>query len=83
MPSKNFAEKLKQLMNEKDLNSYQLSQRTSIDEKIIQGLLNGDTSCDVDNLLKLANYFETSTDYLLNRVNARYESFAVRTMPWH
>lgn len=83
MINKNFAQKLKQLMDEKKLDSSRLSQQANIDEQIIQNLLNGDSSCDVDNLLKLANYFETSTDYLLDRVNTRYESFAVRTMPWH
>lgn len=61
----NLSENLKDLMAEAEIKVSALAQITGIDSSTILTLLRGDGLPYVDTLVKLADYFKCSTDYLL------------------
>lgn len=61
----NLSEALKDLMAEAEIKAPALAQVTGIDSSTILTLLRGDGLPYVDTLVKLADYFKCSTDYLL------------------
>ena len=64
----NIAERLEQLMTEKNINRRQLSIAANIPYTTLDGIHK--RSCDnvkLSTLIKLADYFETSLDYLVGR----------------
>ncbi len=61
----NLSENLKDLMEEAEIKAPALAQATGIDSSTILTLLRGDGLPYVDTLVKLADYFKCSTDYLL------------------
>ena len=62
-----FAERLKDLMVERNLNSVELSIKTNIPRTSISNWLLCKRSVNVDALCKFAEFFDVSTDYLLGR----------------
>lgn len=62
-----FAERLADLMQDKNLNSVQLSKLVSIPRTSISNWLNKKRLVQVDALIKFAQFFEVTTDYLLGR----------------
>ena len=61
----NLSENLKDLMEEAEIKAPALAQATGIDSSTILTLLRGDGLPYVDTLVKLADYFRCSIDYLL------------------
>ncbi len=62
-----FSEMLDSLMFEHELNITKLSESTGIDETTIGRYLHARYTPTIANLLKIANYFNCSADYLLGR----------------
>lgn len=72
-----FGNRLKKLRVDKDLNQEQLGELIGVTKATISNWENGKGYADGDTLIKLANYFEVTTDYLLgfntddiNNINA-------------
>ena len=64
-----FADRLKDLMSEKNLNNQNLSDEIGIPRTSISNWLNGRRTVQIDALVKIALYFGVSTDYLLGLEN--------------
>lgn len=62
-----FAERLMDLMEEKSLNSVQLSKLVNIPRTSISNWLNKKRLVQVDALIKFAQFFNVTTDFLLGR----------------
>ncbi len=62
-----FSEMLDSFMFEQELNITKLSQKTGIDATTIGRYLHARYTPTVENLVKIANHFNCSTDYLLGR----------------
>ena len=62
-----FAERLNELLEEKDITAYRLAKDTGISNGIISAWRHSEKLPAADNLKKLADYFAVSTDYLLGR----------------
>lgn len=60
--------RIKELRTARHLNQSQLAQIIGIAQPTLSGWETGRTQIDYDNLIKLANFFETSIDYLLGQV---------------
>ncbi len=58
---------LKNCRQEKNLNQTQLAQKTSLQPSAISHFESGSRKPSFDNLIKLANALEVTTDYLLDR----------------
>ena len=61
----NFAEQLNALRTENDLSRSQLAERLNVSVRLISYWENGKRECDFDMLIKIANLFSVSLDYLL------------------
>ena len=61
----NLSENIKDLMSEAEITSSELAKKTNIDQSTILTLLRDDGFPSVDTLVKLADFFRCSTDYLL------------------
>lgn len=64
-----FGERLKELRELKGITRKQLSQDMFVSERLICYWENGKRECNFDTLIKLANYFNESIDYLLGRID--------------
>ncbi len=60
-----FSENLKDLLSEAELNASSLARRTEIDASTLAALLRGESLPSMETLIKLADHFLCSTDYLL------------------
>lgn len=61
----NFSDRIKQLREEKDMTSSELAALFKKSESAIRAWETNRTKPDADTLIKLAEYFECTTDYLL------------------
>jgi plasmid maintenance system antidote protein VapI len=62
-----FAERLKILMGEKSVTNYRLSKDLAVPESLVGYWLKNERQPAKDNLVKLADYFGVSIDYLVGR----------------
>lgn len=62
-----FISRLRGLIEEKDITQKELANAIDVTEVTISRYLSGDRSPRIDIVNRLANYFNVSTDYLLNR----------------
>lgn len=60
---------LKFLRKEKHLTQLQLQMNTGIDQALISKFENGERIPPTDTLVLLADFFDTSTDYILGRTD--------------
>lgn len=60
-----FAEKLKMLRAEKSLSQVQLAEEFGVDKSTIAKYETGERSPDLETLVRLARFFNVSTDFLL------------------
>lgn len=68
MGSNNFKMKnLKKLREEKNMTQTRLSIEVEVSQEIISHYEIGESKPNIDNLIKIADFFNCSTDYLLNR----------------
>lgn len=66
-----FGQKLQQLRNDKELTQMQLSKILGIKRALLSNYERGATLPSVRNLIKIADYFNVSTDFLLGRLMAQ------------
>lgn len=64
-----FKERIRELRIEKGVSRRELALALFVSERLISYWENGERECDFDMLMKIANYFEVSVDYLLGRTN--------------
>lgn len=64
-----FAERLKELREEKKFSRIQLAKMLDVSVRLISYWENNQRECDFDMLIKIANIFRVSIDYLLGRVD--------------
>ena len=62
-----FAERLNELRVEKNYTRTQLAERLNVSVRLISYWENGKRECDFDMLIKIAELFSISIDYLLGR----------------
>jgi len=68
----NFGQKLKELRSEKNISSEQLAEALALSKSIIWSYeLNKKDPSNI-HLIKIADYFEVTVDYLLERVNKKH-----------
>lgn len=63
----NFFEQLSTLREENNLSRAQLAERLNVSVRLISYWENGQRECDFDMLIKIADLFSVSVDYLLGR----------------
>jgi len=66
--------RLRKLRNEKKLTQSELGKIINVSKVSVSGYESGDRTPDTDNLRRLADYFEVTSDYLLGREDKRIES---------
>ena len=64
-----FAEQLLELRVENNLSRAQLAEKLSVSVRLISYWENGQRECDFDMLIKIADLFSVSLDYLLGRTD--------------
>ena len=64
-----FSEQLYALRIESGLTRNQLAEKLNVSVRLISYWENGQRECDFDMLIKIADLFSVSIDYLLGRVN--------------
>ncbi len=64
-----FCEQLKTLRVENNLSRAQLAEKLNVSVRLVSYWENGERECDFDMLIKIANLFTVSIDYLLGRVD--------------
>ena len=62
-----FAEQLNSLRIESGLSRSQLAEKLNVSTRLVSYWENGQRECDFDMLIKIADIFSTSVDYLLGR----------------
>lgn len=62
-----FAEQLKSLRLETGLTRIQLAEKLSVSVRLVSYWENGQRECDFDMLIKIAELFSCTLDYLLGR----------------
>ncbi|MBE5755032.1 MAG: helix-turn-helix transcriptional regulator [Clostridiales bacterium] len=63
----NFAEQLSSIRIENNLSRAQLADKLNVSVRLISYWENGKRECDFDMLIKIADLFSVSVDYLLGR----------------
>jgi len=77
--SEKFVERLKELMQEKELNAKQLAEKTGIHSTFISKWLNFIKNVSIKQLIILSDFFSCSIDYLVVR-NENYLLFIPQTL---
>ena len=62
-----FFERINELRIENNLSRAELAQKLNVSVRLISYWENGQRECDFDMLIKIADFFEVSLDYLLGR----------------
>ena len=71
----NFSNKLRTLIEERNLTQKQVAKDLNIAPSTMGGYVQGISEPDFDTLRKLAKYFNVTTDYLLNMRSGKCNSF--------
>ena len=66
--------RIKELRNEKGITQADLAKILKISDRAVGYYENGDREPDYTTLLKIAEYFDVSIDYLLGRIDVRKET---------
>jgi len=64
-----FTDKFVSLLQERNISTYKLTKDSGIPNGMVNRWKNGVVMPSVENLIKLADYFGVSTDYLLGRTD--------------
>lgn len=72
-----FQKQLKKLLESKDMSASDLSRKVGISVKTIHNWLTGQAPRDINQVKKVANYFETSVDMLCFGVEAKESPEAI------
>lgn len=76
----NFAERLSDLMHEKNLRSEGLAKAASVSGSAVRSWLRGDSVPTLENAVRIADFFACSLDYLAGRTDY-YEEVVPRERP--
>lgn len=71
----NFSYKLRSLIEERNLTQKQVAIDLNIAPSTMGGYVQGSSEPDFETLKRLANYFDVSTDYLLNIYTEKSNNF--------
>lgn len=74
----NFGERLKELMDERGVNSPKLAEELNTDRSNITRYLRGERAPLYDNFLKILNYFNCSADFILGLTDYTAENAVFR-----
>lgn len=74
MADKNLASRIINLRESKNMKQSDLAQRLSLDKSSMSKIENGTRKVSSDEILKIANIFEVSTDYLLGNNEKNHKS---------
>lgn len=72
-----FASRLRYLRQSKELNQTQLGEKLGVKKQSVSNWENGNIVPSIDMLIKIADYFHVSTDYLLGRDNPASDGLAL------
>lgn len=64
-----FSNILVELAQSRGVTMYELSQKTNIPQSLLSNYKNGKKKPALENIIKLADFFDVSTDYLLGRTD--------------
>ncbi len=64
--------RIRSLREDRDLRQIDVSKATGIDQKTLSNYETGKTNPDSYALIKLADFFEVTIDYIVGRVNTNY-----------
>ena len=64
-----FFERLNELRLENNLSRVELAEKLNVSVRLISYWENGQRECDFNMLIKIANLFSVSVDYLLGRID--------------
>ena len=64
-----FFQRLKDLREDKEMTQEQISKLLGIQQTVYSRYERGFQTLPIEHLLKLADFYETSTDYILGRTN--------------
>lgn len=64
-----FSDILVELAQSRGVTMYELSQKTNIPQSLLSNYKNGKKKPALENIIKLADFFDVSTDYLLGRTD--------------
>ena len=64
-----FSEKFNEILTTKRISAYKVAKETGISQGVMNEYKNGKKMPEVKNLIKIADYLNCSTDYLLGRTN--------------
>lgn len=67
-----FGEMLKKMRKSRNLNQVQLAEKLHVTKQSISNWENNNILPSIDMLIKISNYFNVSTDYLLEQDNRLY-----------
>lgn len=67
--NKSLGEKIKELRQERDISQKTFAKNMNLTQANISRLETGEHTTTIENLVKIADYFKVSTDYLLGRVD--------------
>lgn len=68
-PCPPFSERFKYILKENDLNCVQFAERAKIHQSLVYAWKNGKRVPSLDNLIKIAQFFDCSVDFVLGREN--------------
>ncbi len=68
--------RIRDLREDLDLRQVDVAQATGIDQKTLSNYETGKTNPDSETLIRLADFFHVSIDYLVGRTNSRMSSKA-------
>ncbi|MGJ3876168.1 helix-turn-helix domain-containing protein [Lactiplantibacillus argentoratensis] len=74
MADKNLASRIINLRESKNMKQSDLARRLSLDKSSMSKIENGTRKVSSDEILKIANIFEVSTDYLLGNSEKNHKS---------
>ena len=77
----NFAERLDELMVEKKMNSLRLSKEIGGSDRVIGAWRKGEYEPKLESLIRLADFFDVSLDYLAGRSDVREMSIKKEPAP--
>lgn len=77
----NFAERLDELMAEKKMNSLRLSKEIGGSDRVIGAWRKGEYEPKLESLIRLADFFDVSLDYLAGRSDVREMSIKKEPAP--
>ncbi len=66
--------RIRSLREDRDLRQIDVAKATGIDQKTLSNYETGKTNPDSYALIKLADFFEVTIDYIVGRVNTNYYS---------